>query len=167
MNYAEYQRQYYKQRKRLGCVGCGQRKERNKSRCPRCAAIHARKARKLYNAKRPRTKPKQQQFMIHRLIDKLRETLPGHEAILLMATYEKSGLEWARRSDLIKDIICFAAADTKRTKLATDKLEKMGYFECENRTDAVYARHKWVRVTDAGKRFLNQCYRHAQGKVAV
>lgn len=167
MNYAEYQRWYYEQRKRMGCVRCGERKERNKSRCVKCAALHARKARKLYNAKKPHKKVRQNKFMIHKLIDKLTEVLTPKQAILLMATYEKHGMEWSRRMEVTDGIICFTAEDTKCVNLAASRLLLLGFLEDRNGPACAPGRCKWVRVTEAGRKFLNGCYKHAQGKVAV
>lgn len=102
--------------------------------------------------------------MIHRLIDKLKQTLVTNDAILLFAIYEKKGMDWAKRSEVIEDIQTFAATDTKCTKLSTNRLEEKGFVETEIRADSQFARSKWVRVTEAGRKFLNSCYRHAQGK---
>ena len=105
--------------------------------------------------------------MMHKLIDKLTLKLVKNDAILLLAAYEKAGLEWVKRANVIEGIGTFAAADTKCTKLSTNRLESLGFFECAVRTDDKFARCKWVRVTEAGRKFLNGCYKHAQGKVAV
>jgi DNA-binding MarR family transcriptional regulator len=102
--------------------------------------------------------------MIHRLLDKLTHKLVKNDAILLLAAYEKAGLEWMKRADVIHGIGTFAAADTKCTKLSTNRLESLGFFECEVRAEEKFARCKWVRVTEEGRKFLNQCYKHAQGK---
>ena len=102
--------------------------------------------------------------MIHRLIDKLTERLTQKQAILLLATYEKHGLEWAKRAEVIEGILCFAASDTKCVQIATCRLENDGFMESEIRADSTYGRSKWVRVTEAGRKFLNGCYKHAQGK---
>ena len=105
--------------------------------------------------------------MMHKLIDKLTLKLVKNDAILLLAAYEKAGLEWVKRANVIEGIGTFAAADTKCTKLSTNRLESLGFFECAVRTDDKFARCKWVRVTEAGRKFLNGFYKHAQGKVAV
>jgi DNA-binding MarR family transcriptional regulator len=102
--------------------------------------------------------------MIHRLLDKLTHKLVKNDAILLLAAYEKAGLEWVKRANVIEGIGTFAAADTKCTKLSTNRLESLGFFECEVRAEEKFARCKWVRVTEEGRKFLNQCYKHAQGK---
>ena len=102
--------------------------------------------------------------MIHKLIDKLTLKLVKNDAILLLAAYEKAGPEWVKRADVIEGIGTFAAADTKCTKLSTNRLESLGFFECEVRANDKFARCKWVRVTEAGRKFLNGCYKHAQGK---
>lgn len=105
--------------------------------------------------------------MIHKLIDKLTLKLVKNDAILLLAAYEKAGLEWVKRANVIEGIGTFAAANTKCTKLSTNRLESLGFFECAVRTDDKFARCKWVRVTEAGRKFLNGCYKHAQGKETV
>jgi len=102
--------------------------------------------------------------MIHRLLDKLTHKLVKNDAILLLAAYEKAGLEWVKRANVIEGIGTFAAADTKCTKLSTNRLEQLGFFECEIRSDSTFARCKWVRVTQEGRKFLRQCYNHAQSK---
>jgi hypothetical protein len=102
--------------------------------------------------------------MIHRLLDKLTHKLVKNDAILLLAAYEKAGLKWMKRADVIHGIGTFAAADTKCTKLSTNRLESLGFFECEVRTEDRFARCKWVRVTEEGRKFLSQCYKHAQSK---
>ena len=102
--------------------------------------------------------------MIHRLLDKLTHKLVKNDAILLLAAYEKAGLKWIKRADVIRGIGTFAAADTKCTKLSTNRLESLGFFECEVRTEDKFARCKWVRVTEEGRKFLSQCYKHAQAE---
>jgi DNA-binding MarR family transcriptional regulator len=102
--------------------------------------------------------------MIHRLLDKLTQKLVKNDAILLLAAYEKAGLEWMKRADVIQGIGTFAAADTKCTKLSTNRLESLGFFECKVRPEDKFARCKWVRVTEEGRKFLSQCYKHAQSK---
>jgi hypothetical protein len=102
--------------------------------------------------------------MIHRLLDKLTHKLVKNDAILLLAAYEKAGLQWMKRADVIQGIGTFAAADTKCTKLSTNRLESLGFFECEVRAEEKFARCKWVRVTEEGRKFLRQCYNHAQSK---
>jgi DNA-binding MarR family transcriptional regulator len=102
--------------------------------------------------------------MIHRLLDKLTHKLVKNDAILLLAAYEKAGLQWMKRADVIQGIGTFAAADTKCTKLSTNRLESLGFFECEVRPEDKFARCKWVRVTEEGRKFLRQCYNHAQSK---
>lgn len=102
--------------------------------------------------------------MIHRLIDKLTDTLAINDSILLLAAYEKHGMEWAKRSDITKDIQAFSFPGNKTHAISTNRLEKLGFFECEVRPDEKFARHKWIRVTEAGRKFLNGCYKHAQGK---
>lgn len=106
--------------------------------------------------------------MIHRLIDKLTEVLTPKQAILLMATYEKHGMEWARRMEVTDGIVCFDAEDTKCVNLAASRLLLLGFLEDRNGPACTPGRCKWVRVTEAGRKFLNGCYKHAQGKgVAV
>jgi DNA-binding MarR family transcriptional regulator len=102
--------------------------------------------------------------MICKLLDKLNETLRPKEAILLLAIYERSGMEWAERNPLVDDLIAFSAEDTKHGKIATNRLVEMGFIRAEIRMVDMYRRCKFVQLTEDGRRFLNECYKHAQGK---
>lgn len=100
--------------------------------------------------------------MIHKLLDKLTETLRPKESILLLACYETAKMEWTQRSELVKGIIAFSAPEDKSAKLATDRLHMLGFLEYETRVTGLNTRHKFIRVTRGGQRFLTQAKVHSQ-----
>lgn len=104
--------------------------------------------------------------MICNLLDKLNETLRPKEAILLFAIWEQSGMEWAERNPLLKGLVAFSAEDTKCGKLATNRLESMGFIRSELRMMDQYRRCKFVQLTEDGRKFLNGVYAAGKGKGA-
>jgi len=100
--------------------------------------------------------------MIHKLIDKLTETLRYKEAILLLAVYEKHKLEWGQRSTLTQGIHCFSLPESKCAALATERLIKLGFMEAESRATGTNSRHKFIRVTRVGRQFLTECFNYSK-----
>jgi hypothetical protein len=102
--------------------------------------------------------------MICNLLDKITEYLTPKQAILLMATFEKAGMEWVKRAEVIGGLACFSTTDSKCVNLATSRLLLLGYLSAVNKADSTYGRSKWIQVTEDGRKFLNEVYAAGRGK---